>query len=123
LPYTPGAWIKEDATKIGYEASLTRHFNKPQLLRSLAKIRADILALEHDAEGMLAEIIGVYSVLLQAAVNMLLLHLHVIDCPQHTAAGFPCYKQAMIDDLIHRCINGNMRIALFGLLVQDDAVS
>ena len=29
LPYTPDAWIKEDATRIGYEVSFTRHFYKP----------------------------------------------------------------------------------------------
>jgi hypothetical protein len=34
LPYTPDAWIKEGATKIGYEVSFTRHFYKPQPLRS-----------------------------------------------------------------------------------------
>jgi len=35
LPYTPDAWIKEGATKIGYEVSFTRHFYKPQPLRTL----------------------------------------------------------------------------------------
>ena len=35
LPYTPDAWIKEDVTKVGYEVSFTRHFYKPQLLRTL----------------------------------------------------------------------------------------
>ena len=34
LPYTPDAWIKADATKIGYEVSFTRHFYKPQPLRT-----------------------------------------------------------------------------------------
>jgi len=58
LPYTPDAWIKQDATKIGYEVSFTRHFYKPQPLRTLEEIRADILAVEKEAEGMLAEIIG-----------------------------------------------------------------
>jgi hypothetical protein len=58
LPYTPDAWIKEDATKIGYEVSFTRHFYKPQPLRTLADIRADILAIEHEAEGLLGQIIG-----------------------------------------------------------------
>jgi len=57
-PYTPDAWIKQDATKIGYEVSFTRHFYKPQPLRTLEEIRADILAVEKEAEGMLAEIIG-----------------------------------------------------------------
>ncbi len=58
LPYTPDAWIKEDATKIGYEISFTRHFYKPQPLRTLEEISADILAVEKEAEGLLNEIIG-----------------------------------------------------------------
>jgi type I restriction enzyme M protein len=53
LPYTPDAWIKEDATKIGYEVSFTRHFYKPQPLRTLDEIAADILAVEREAEGLL----------------------------------------------------------------------
>ncbi len=53
LPYTPDAWIKEDATKIGYEISFTRHFYKPQPLRTLEEISADILAIEKEAEGLL----------------------------------------------------------------------
>ncbi|MEO8466780.1 MAG: class I SAM-dependent DNA methyltransferase [Gammaproteobacteria bacterium] len=53
LPYTPDAWIKQDATKIGYEVSFTRHFYKPQPLRTLEEISADILAIEKDAEGLL----------------------------------------------------------------------
>ncbi len=53
LPYTPDAWIKEDATKIGYEISFSRHFYKPQPLRSLEEISMDILAIEREAEGLL----------------------------------------------------------------------
>ena len=53
LPYTPDAWIKQDATKIGYEVSFTRHFYKPQQLRTLEEISADILAIEKEAEGLL----------------------------------------------------------------------
>ena len=58
LPYTPDAWIKEDATKIGYEVSFTRHFYKPQPLRTLEEIRADILAVEKEAEGLLDELLA-----------------------------------------------------------------
>jgi type I restriction enzyme M protein len=57
LPYTPDAWIDESATKIGYEISFTRHFYKPQPLRTLDEIRSDILALEREAEGLLTEIV------------------------------------------------------------------
>ena len=53
LPYTPDAWIKEDATRIGYEVSFTRHFYKPQPLRTLEEISVDILAIERESEGLL----------------------------------------------------------------------
>jgi type I restriction enzyme M protein len=57
LPYTPDAWVKADATKIGYEISFTRHFYKPAPLRTLAEIRADIVAVEKEAEGLLADLL------------------------------------------------------------------
>jgi type I restriction enzyme M protein len=57
LPHTPDAWIKEDATKIGYELSFTRHFYKPQPLRSLDEISAEILAIEKEAEGLLDDLL------------------------------------------------------------------
>jgi type I restriction enzyme M protein len=53
LPYTPDAWVNEEATKIGYEVSFTRHFYKPQPLRTLEQISADIVAIEKEAEGLL----------------------------------------------------------------------
>ncbi len=56
LPYTPDAWLDEAATKIGYEISFTRHFYQPPVLRTLAEISADILALEKETEGLLSEI-------------------------------------------------------------------
>ena len=59
LPYAPDAWIKEDATKIGYEVSFTRHFYKPQPLRTLEEISADILAIEKEAEGLLDDLLKV----------------------------------------------------------------
>jgi type I restriction enzyme M protein len=59
LPYTPDAWLKEDATKIGYEISFTRHFYKPQPLRTLEEIRADIIAVEKEAEGLLDDLLKV----------------------------------------------------------------
>jgi type I restriction enzyme M protein len=53
LPYTPDAWVNNDATKVGYEVSFTRHFYKPKPLRTLAEISADILAIEKEAGGLL----------------------------------------------------------------------
>jgi type I restriction enzyme M protein len=59
LPHAPDAWYDPEGVKIGYEVSFTRYFYKPQPLRSLEEIRADILALEKETEGLLADIIGV----------------------------------------------------------------
>ena len=41
--------------KIGYEISFNRYFYKPQPMRSLAEIQADILALERESAGLLPE--------------------------------------------------------------------
>lgn len=58
LPHAPDAWIDEAKTTIGYEISFTRYFYKPQRLRPLEAIRADILALERETDGLMADIIG-----------------------------------------------------------------
>ena len=58
LPHAPDAWIDEAKTTIGYEISFTRYFYKPQPLRPLDAIRADILALERETDGLMADIIG-----------------------------------------------------------------
>ena len=55
LPYAPDAWYVPSSVKIGYEISFTRYFYKPQPLRPLEDIRADILALERETEGLLAD--------------------------------------------------------------------
>lgn len=57
LPYTPDAWVKQETTKIGHEISSTRHFYKPQPLRTLEEIRADILAVQKEAEEVLDELL------------------------------------------------------------------
>ena len=51
LPYAPDAWFVASSIKIGYEISFTRHFYKPEPLRALDEIRADILALEQETGG------------------------------------------------------------------------
>ena len=58
LPYAPDAWYSPEQVKIGYEISFNRHFYKPKPMRALEEIRADILALEQETEGLLAEIVG-----------------------------------------------------------------
>jgi len=58
LPHAADAWYVPDTVKVGYEISFTRYFYKPRPLRTLEDIRADILALEHETDGLLREIIG-----------------------------------------------------------------
>lgn len=59
IPHAPDAWVDEAKTQIGYEISFTRYFYKPKALRPLEDIRADILALERETDGLLHQIIGV----------------------------------------------------------------
>ena len=56
LTYAPDAWHLESKVNIGYEVSFTRYFYKPQPLRPPEEIRTDILAVERETEGLLAEI-------------------------------------------------------------------
>ena len=58
LPYAPDAWYDPASVKTGYEISFTRYFYKPHPMRSLEEIRADLMALERETEGLLAEIIA-----------------------------------------------------------------
>ncbi len=58
LPHAADAWYLPDSVKTGYEVSFTRYFYKPKPLRTLEEIRADILALEKETEGLLGEIVG-----------------------------------------------------------------
>ncbi len=57
LPHVPDAWIDHAKTQVGYEISFTRHFYKPTPLRSLEEIKADLKALQAEAEGLLDEIV------------------------------------------------------------------
>ncbi len=58
LPHVPDAWIDNSKTKKGYEINFTKYFYKYKPLRSLSEIRADILALEQETEGLLKEAIA-----------------------------------------------------------------
>lgn len=58
LPHAADAWYDPASVRVGYEISFTRYFYKPQPLRTLEEIRADILAVERETEGLLAEIVG-----------------------------------------------------------------
>lgn len=56
LPFAPDAWIDESKTKVGYEISFTRYFYTYTAPRPSGEIQAEILALEEELDGSLAEI-------------------------------------------------------------------
>lgn len=58
LPHVPDAWIDESKTLVGYEISFTKHFYKPQPLRTLDEIRGDLMTLQGEAEGLLDRIVA-----------------------------------------------------------------
>ncbi len=58
LPHVPDAWVDEKKTNIGYEINFTKYFYEYKPLRSLEEIRADILALEKETEGLIKEAIN-----------------------------------------------------------------
>ena len=58
LPWAQDAWYVAKTVKIGYEISFNRYFYKPEPMRTLEEIRADILAVEREAEGLLDGLLG-----------------------------------------------------------------
>ena len=58
LPYAADAWYETHSVKVGYEISFNRYFYKPAPMRTLAEIRADILAPRNETEGLLDEILS-----------------------------------------------------------------
>lgn len=57
-PHVEEAWINLDSTKIGYEISFNKYFYRHKPLRSLEEVAADIIELEQQAEGVIAQILG-----------------------------------------------------------------
>lgn len=57
-PYVEESWIALDSVKIGYELSFNKYFYQPAPLRSLEEVTKDILALEQEGDGLLAEILN-----------------------------------------------------------------
>ena len=59
LPYAQDAWYVEKSIRIGYEISFNRYFHKPEPMRTLTEIGAEIVAVEREAEGLLAGLSGI----------------------------------------------------------------
>ena len=57
LPYAEDAWYVPKSVKIGYEISFNRYFYKPEPMRTLEEIRAEITAVERESEGLLTTLL------------------------------------------------------------------
>jgi len=58
-PHVPEAWINLDSVKIGCEISFNKYFYRHKPLRSLEEVAKDIIALEKESEGLIAQILSV----------------------------------------------------------------
>lgn len=58
-PHVTEAWINLDSVKIGYEISFNKYFYEHKTLRALEDVAKDIVALEQQAEGLIADILGI----------------------------------------------------------------
>ncbi len=58
-PHVEEAWINLNSTKIGYEISFNKYFYKHKPLRSMEEVASDIIALEQQAERLIADILGI----------------------------------------------------------------
>ena len=57
-PHVSDAWLDRSKDKIGYEINFTKYFYQYTPLEPLEQIKADILRLEQETEGLLLEILG-----------------------------------------------------------------
>ena len=57
-PHVSEAWINLDSTKIGYEISFNKYFYQHKPLRTMETVAQDIVQLEQQAEGLIAEVLG-----------------------------------------------------------------
>lgn len=56
LPFAPDAWIDKAKSKVGHEIPFTRYFYKYEAPRPSADIMAEILEIEKELDGALAEV-------------------------------------------------------------------
>lgn len=58
LPFAPDAWIDTKKSVVGYEIPFTRYFYKYEAPKPSAEIMAEILEIEKELDGSLAEVFG-----------------------------------------------------------------
>ena len=112
LPYAADAWYQPASVRIGYEVSFTRYFYKPQPMRTLQEIRADILALEQETEGLFAEIMASQPYMPTARLRVYADTSVIGGCEDDEFSG-PSLQ------LIDRFVHGKMTLALSSLTLRE----
>ena len=80
---TPHTWYTPASVKVGYEISFNRHFYKPQPMRSLDEITADIIALERRKRGIICRVSKIATQLGEANVPRIGQSLPLFRVPDH----------------------------------------
>lgn len=62
-PHVEEAWIDLDSVKIGYEISFNKYFYQHKPLRSLEEVAKELVELDQQADGLIAQILSVQSTL------------------------------------------------------------
>ncbi|MDY3306417.1 class I SAM-dependent DNA methyltransferase [Psychrobacter sanguinis] len=62
-PHVEEAWIDLDSVKIGYEISFNKYFYQHKPLRSLEEVAKELVELDQQADGLIAQILSVQNTL------------------------------------------------------------
>lgn len=62
-PHVEEAWIDLDSVKIGYEISFNKYFYQHKPLRSLEEVAKELVELDQQADGLIAQILSAQSTL------------------------------------------------------------
>ncbi len=112
LPHAANAWYLPDSVRTGYEISFTRYFYKPLPMRTLGEIRADILVLEKETEGLFDQILGETA---QSLISKLRIYVD-------TSVIGGCEDEEFREPsrwLIQRFTQGEMTLVLSPLVVEE----
>ena len=131
LPYAEDAWYAPRSVKVGYEISFNRYFYKPEPMRTLEEIGADILAVERETEGLLGGLVPELGGTGYAAAPWTTGGLAVRERPPRTAKLRVYMDTSVIggceDDvfrgpsrrLIERCMRGEVKLVVSAVIAAE----
>ena len=112
LPYAGDAWYVPKSVKTGYEISFKRYFHKPEPMRTLDEIRAEIAVVEREAEGLLGGLPGREPVPVYPRMRVYADTSVIGGCEDHEFRE-PSRR------LMERCARGEMTLVLSAVTLQE----